>query len=46
MLTGDNERVAQAIGKQAGVDADYAELMPKEKMELLQRLSEQSARSP
>ncbi len=41
MLTGDNERVAQAIGKQAGVDAVYAELMPKEKMELLQRLSEQ-----
>jgi len=41
MLTGDNERVAQAIGKQAGVDAVYAELMPQDKMRLLQRLSDQ-----
>ena len=41
MLTGDNKRVAQAIGKQAGVDAVYAELMPKDKMMLLQRLSDQ-----
>ena len=41
MLTGDNQRVAQAIAKQAGVDAVYAELMPKDKMTLLQRLSDQ-----
>ena len=41
MLTGDNERVAQAIGKQAGVDAVYAELMPEDKMAVLKRLSEQ-----
>jgi Cd2+/Zn2+-exporting ATPase len=41
MLTGDNERVAQAIGKQAGVDAVYAELMPKDKMTLLQKLNKQ-----
>ncbi len=41
MLTGDNERVAQAIGKQAGVDAVYAELMPKDKMTLLHKLTKQ-----
>ena len=41
MLTGDNERVAQAIGKQAGVDAVYAELLPEDKMAVLKRLSEQ-----
>jgi Zn2+/Cd2+-exporting ATPase len=41
MLTGDNERVAQAIGKLAGVDAVYAELMPEDKMNLLKRLGDQ-----
>lgn len=39
MLTGDNERVAQAIGKLAGVDAVYADLMPEDKMHLLKQLS-------
>ncbi|MFO7682536.1 MAG: heavy metal translocating P-type ATPase [Chloroflexota bacterium] len=41
MLTGDNKRVAEAIGKQAGVDAVYAELLPKDKMTLLHQLSKQ-----
>jgi Zn2+/Cd2+-exporting ATPase len=41
MLTGDNKRVAEAIGSQAGVDAVYAELMPKDKMALLHQLSKQ-----
>jgi len=41
MLTGDNERVAAAIARQAGVDAHYAELLPQDKMRLLQKLTEQ-----
>jgi Cd2+/Zn2+-exporting ATPase len=41
MLTGDNERVAEAIGRQSGVDAVYAELMPEDKMALLKQLSDQ-----
>ncbi|NHZ71594.1 MAG: cadmium-translocating P-type ATPase [Aquificales bacterium] len=41
MLTGDNERVAEAIGRQSGVDAVYAELLPEDKMTLLKQLSDQ-----
>jgi Cd2+/Zn2+-exporting ATPase len=41
MLTGDNARVAQAIGQQAGMDDVYAELMPADKMTVLKQLSEQ-----
>ncbi|MCZ7670866.1 MAG: HAD-IC family P-type ATPase [Chloroflexi bacterium] len=41
MLTGDNQRVADAIGRQVGIDAVYAELMPQDKMDLLHKLSEQ-----
>ncbi len=41
MLTGDNQRVAAAIARQAGVDAYYAELLPQDKMQLLQRLTTQ-----
>lgn len=38
MLTGDNERVARAIGKQAGIDEIYADLMPADKLRLLKEL--------
>ena len=38
MLTGDNERVAQAIAKTVGVDAFYADLMPEDKVRLTQEL--------
>lgn len=41
MLTGDNQRVADAIGRQVGIDAVYAELMPQDKMDLLHKLSKQ-----
>jgi len=41
MLTGDNQRVAAAIARQAGVDAYYAELLPEDKMRLLQKLTDQ-----
>jgi Cd2+/Zn2+-exporting ATPase len=41
MLTGDNERVAQAIAKTVGVDAFYADLMPEDKVRLTQELEAQ-----
>ncbi len=41
MLTGDNERTAKAIGKRAGVDEIFAELLPGEKKEKIGKLSEQ-----
>ncbi len=41
MLTGDNQRVAQAIARQAGVDDFYAELLPEDKMAILKQLEQQ-----
>jgi len=38
MLTGDHQRVADAIGKQAGVDEVHAELMPEDKWKIVQSL--------
>lgn len=38
LLTGDNRRVGEAIGRQAGVDEVYAELLPGEKAEIVGRL--------
>ncbi|WP_324715787.1 heavy metal translocating P-type ATPase [Carboxydochorda subterranea] len=38
MLTGDNERVAQAMGRELGVDEVYAGLLPEDKMRILQEL--------
>jgi len=38
MLTGDNERVAQAIAKQIGVDEYYADLLPEDKVRLVKEL--------
>lgn len=38
MLTGDNERVARAIAKQAGVDEHYADLLPEDKLRLIKDL--------
>lgn len=41
MLTGDAEPVAQAIAKQVGIDQVYADLLPQEKLEILQQLAQQ-----
>lgn len=41
MLTGDNERVGQAIAHAAGMDAFYANLMPEDKLNLLKKLETQ-----
>lgn len=40
MLTGDNERTANAIGKQAGVDEVVAGVLPGGKEEIIRRLKE------
>ena len=41
MLTGDNQRTAQAIGKQAGVDEVIAGVLPDGKESVIRRLEEQ-----
>lgn len=41
MLSGDNQRTASAIAKQAGIDEAYGDLMPEQKIEHLRRLMEQ-----
>jgi Cd2+/Zn2+-exporting ATPase len=38
MLTGDNERVAQAVARQVGVDAFYADLLPEDKVARIKAL--------
>ena len=40
MLTGDNERTAQAIGRQAGVDEVIAGVLPEGKESVIRRLKE------
>ncbi|ESS09855.1 MAG: heavy metal-(Cd/Co/Hg/Pb/Zn)-translocating P-type ATPase [uncultured archaeon A07HN63] len=40
MLTGDNERTAQAIGEQVGVDEVRASLLPAEKVDAVEELRE------
>ena len=38
MLTGDNERTAQAIAVEAGVDEVFCELLPEDKLNVVERL--------
>ncbi|MCU4973990.1 heavy metal translocating P-type ATPase [Halobacteria archaeon AArc-m2/3/4] len=40
MLTGDNERVAQYIAEELGIDEVYPELLPEEKVEHIEMLQE------
>ncbi len=40
MLTGDNERTAQAIAQEAGVDEFYADLKPEDKVTKVRELAE------
>nr|WP_303648836.1 heavy metal translocating P-type ATPase [Haloarchaeobius litoreus] len=41
MLTGDNERVAQRIAEEVGIDEVQAELLPEEKVATIERLVDQ-----
>lgn len=41
MMTGDNERTAQAIGKEVGVDAIIAEVLPEGKADEVKKLQDQ-----
>lgn len=41
MLTGDNERTAKAIGKQAGVDEVISDVLPEGKEAVIRRLTEE-----
>lgn len=38
LLTGDNQPVAEAIGRQVGIDQVHAELLPAEKVQVIERL--------
>ena len=40
MLTGDNRHTAELVGKQLGLDAIHAELLPEDKVAMIQKLKE------
>ncbi len=40
MLTGDNERVGEAVARRLGIDECHAGLLPEEKVEMVERLME------
>ncbi len=44
LLTGDRQRVAHGIGRNAGVDEIHAELLPQQKVELIEKLKGQKLR--
>lgn len=41
MLTGDNQRTADSVAQQLGVDQLYAELLPEDKVNVIRRLQQQ-----
>jgi Cu+-exporting ATPase len=44
LLTGDRERVANSLGQAAGADEIHAELLPQQKVELIERLKRNAHR--
>jgi len=43
MLTGDTRRVAESIARQVGIDEFYADLLPQDKVTLVERFAKQNA---
>jgi len=41
MLTGDNQRTAESIAQEIGIDSVYAELLPEAKLEVIRQLQQQ-----
>jgi Cd2+/Zn2+-exporting ATPase len=41
MITGDTRRVAEAVARQLGIVEVYAELLPEQKVEIIEKLAEQ-----
>jgi Cd2+/Zn2+-exporting ATPase len=41
MLTGDNQRTADSVAQQLGVDQVYAELLPEDKVNIIRHLQQQ-----
>lgn len=41
MITGDNKKVAQVVGKQVGIDEVIAEILPQDKINIIKRYQEQ-----
>jgi Zn2+/Cd2+-exporting ATPase len=41
MLTGDNQRTAESIAQEIGIDQVYAELLPEAKLEVIRQLQQQ-----
>ncbi len=41
MLTGDNQRTADSVAQQLGIDQVYAELLPEDKVTVIRRLQQQ-----
>jgi Cu+-exporting ATPase len=44
MCTGDNQRTATAVAKELGIDSVYSELLPEQKLSVIQDLQQQGCR--